>query len=477
MTSEHVKQLTTQGEGIEVEFKESKTKLNKSVFETVCAFLNRNGGHLLLGVNDDGEIAGVDNPEKLINDFNTLANNFQKLDPTFYFSPEIIEIDGKQIVYVFIPESSQVHKANGKIFDRNSDGDFDISNNTELVTALYIRKQTTYSENTVFPYASVDDLRADLIDRAKIMAKNEAGGSHPWTTLSNRAMLNSVGLYQKDLRTGQSGLTLAAILLFGKDETIISALPHHRTDAILRKINIDRYDDRDDIRTNLIESYDRLMAFVKKHLPDPFYLEDDKRISLRNKIFREAISNILIHREFINPFPAKMIIESDKVLFENASRPHGFGLITPESFSPFPKNPNIARVFKEIGLADELGSGVRNLFKYLKIYSGIEPEIIEGDIFKIVITTTQVTTQVTTQATTQAEESDERTGKIIEFCKMPKTREEIQKFISIKHREYFRKEILKPLVEKGLLMLTIPDKPNSPKQKYYSATKGGKSGQ
>ncbi len=38
---------------------------------------------------------------------------------------------------------------------------------------------------------------------------------------------------------------------------------------------------RDDIRTNLIESYDRLMAFVEKHLLDKFYLEKDQRISIR----------------------------------------------------------------------------------------------------------------------------------------------------------------------------------------------------
>ena len=128
----------------------------------------------------------------------------------------------------------------------------------------------------IFPYATIDDLRRDLIDRVRLMVKSEAGGNHPWVTMTDKDLLNSARLYQKDLRTGKEGYTLAAILLFGKDETILSALPHHRTDAILRRKNLDRYDDRDDIRTNLIESYDRLLAFVKKHLPDPFYLEDRK---------------------------------------------------------------------------------------------------------------------------------------------------------------------------------------------------------
>lgn len=88
------------------------------------------------------------------------------------------------------------------------------------------------------------------------------------------------------------------------------------------------------------------MKFVEKHLPDPFYLEGDIRVSLRNKLFREAISNILIHREYSNAFPAKMIIENNRVYFENGNKSHGHGQITLDSFTPFPKNPNIARVFK-----------------------------------------------------------------------------------------------------------------------------------
>lgn len=51
---------------------------------------------------------------------------------------------------------------------------------------------------------------------------------------------------------------------------------------------------------------------------------------------------------------------------------------------PFLKNPVIASFFREIGRVDELGSGLRNTNKYLKIYAyGQVPEFIEGDVFKI----------------------------------------------------------------------------------------------
>ncbi|MFA7139270.1 MAG: hypothetical protein WC151_12220 [Bacteroidales bacterium] len=62
----------------------------------------------------------------------------------------------------------------------------------------------------------------------------------------------------KDLQSGKEGITLGGILIFGTEELIHAALPHYRTDAILRRVNLDRYDDRDDIRVNLLENYDAL---------------------------------------------------------------------------------------------------------------------------------------------------------------------------------------------------------------------------
>ena len=52
---------------------------------------------------------------------------------------------------------------------------------------------------------------------------------------------------------------------------------------------------------------------------------------------------------------------------------------------PNPKNPIIASFFRNIGWSDRLGSGVRNIFKYSKYYSGEEPEFVEGDVFRIIV--------------------------------------------------------------------------------------------
>ena len=180
MKVEHLQHIIHQGEGVSVEFKTSKTRLNKNAFETVCAFLNRQGGHLLLGVEDDGKVTGVDEDavQGILDNIVTNANNPQKLSPPYYLSPEVVELNSKNIIVVYVPESSQVHNSAGKIFDRNEDGDFDITNQPEQVTQLYLRKQSSYTENKVYPYVTPDDFKTSLFDRVRKLARSQRP-NHP----------------------------------------------------------------------------------------------------------------------------------------------------------------------------------------------------------------------------------------------------------------------------------------------------------
>ena len=156
-----LKALIKQGEGVSIEFKECRRALNRDVYETVCAFLNRHGGNLLLGVSDAGEVTGVD-PDCIANikkDFVTTINNLQKLHPPAYLSVDEVDIEGKTVLRIYVPESSQVHRCNGRIYDRNEDGDLDITDHTRQVADLYHRKQSSYSENKIYPHAGLEDLR------------------------------------------------------------------------------------------------------------------------------------------------------------------------------------------------------------------------------------------------------------------------------------------------------------------------------
>lgn len=121
MTMEELKKLIDSGEKIDVEFKKSENNLNKDVYESVCSFNNRDGGHLFLGIADKTkEIRGVNSEriDKMMKDFTTSVNNANKINPPMYLIPEVYEIDGKKIIYIRIPEGTQVRRLNGRIWDR-----------------------------------------------------------------------------------------------------------------------------------------------------------------------------------------------------------------------------------------------------------------------------------------------------------------------------------------------------------------------
>ena len=327
MNMKELQSIFTIGETVAVEFKRCGNGIENDTYETVCSFLNRFGGDLFMGILDDGTVVGI--PEKaapdMVKNFIKVISNPTLFSPTIYLVPEIIKYDENHtIIHVHIPPSAEVHSYKKVIYDRVDDADVKVTA-TGAIAQMYIRKQNIFTEKKIYPYAKMEDLRLDLLPKIRIMAQNHAGGQHPWTTMDDQELLKSAGLYGRDIVTGEEGFNLAAIMLLGKDDVILNVAPTYVTDALVRKVNVDRYDDREIIKTNLIESYSQLLDFGRKNLPDKFFLE------------------------------------------------------------PNPKNPLIASFFRNIGYADQLGSGVRKLFKYSKYYSGKDPLFVEDDVFRIIV--------------------------------------------------------------------------------------------
>ncbi len=304
------------GESIAVEFKRCGNGIENDVYETVCSFLNRFGGDIFLGVLDDGTVKGV--PENAAKDmtknFIKMISNPEVLSPTVYLSPEILKYEGKTVIHVHVPVSAEVHTCKKHVYDRVDDADVKVTA-TAAIASMYIRKQNIFTEKRIYPYVTMEDLRLDLLPKIRRMAENNIEGTHVWQNMSDKELLKSAGLFGVDRATGEKGYNLAAVMLLGKDEVIKDICPAYETDALLRRVNTDRYDDREIVDTNLIESYDRLM----------------------------------------------------------------------ENIEPNPKNPIIASFFRTIGWSGRLGSGVRNLFKYTKFYSGADPEFHEGDVFRLIV--------------------------------------------------------------------------------------------
>ncbi|WP_331682760.1 RNA-binding domain-containing protein [Blautia sp.] len=86
MTETELLNLIHGGENVCVEFKKSTNAITKDVYDTVCAFSNRNGGTIVLGVKDNGEILGLspDAVEQIKKDFVTSVNNGLKINPPLY---------------------------------------------------------------------------------------------------------------------------------------------------------------------------------------------------------------------------------------------------------------------------------------------------------------------------------------------------------------------------------------------------------
>jgi ATP-dependent DNA helicase RecG len=275
-----------------------------------------------------------------------------------------------------------------------------------------------------------------------------------------------------------------------------------------------RYDDRDDIRVNLIEAYLRLTGFVQKHLPDRFMLDEAgiQRIDIRNKIFREIIANLLAHREYSSSFPAKLLIFSDIVVTENWTKPQQTGMVTLANLETHPKNPMIAKIFRELGWVEELGSGRKNIQKYAPLYfPNYKVEIQNQEKFVLSISYSNPDSDSTLQdmpaikyekpqsqhrlqynseiealyeelvsklglsrdqVGTKSGLSWRQVENLLEFMETSSAIKELMELLGWSNRTKFRDKFVNPLLESGIVKMTIPDKPQSSKQQYYLSEKG-----
>ena len=147
MTEERLISLLEIGENTAVEFKRCGNGIESDTYETVCSFLNRFGGDIFLGVRDDGTVEGI--PEQAVRDnmknFVKMVNNPDIISPTIYLVPEKIIFEGKSIIYIHIPPSSEVHRYKKVIYDRVDDADVRVTS-TSQIAAMYIRKQNIFTE-------------------------------------------------------------------------------------------------------------------------------------------------------------------------------------------------------------------------------------------------------------------------------------------------------------------------------------------
>ena len=128
------------------------------------------------------------------------------------------------------------------------------------------------------------------------------------------------------------------------------------------------------------------------------------------------------------------------------------------------RNKELMRIFKDLDLVEQLGSGIPRI---LQTYA--------QDSFHFSENFLRVTLPSLESVTRTEQDTMQDTMQVRELVKVftgVHTRGELQKMLGLSNRDYFRKSYLQPAIEAGLVASTIPDKPTSRNQKYYLTEKG-----
>lgn len=188
---------------------------------------------------------------------------------------------------------------------------------------------------------------------------------------------------------------------------------------------------------------------------------------------REAVINAFVHNDYTKEVAPKFEIFDDRLeITSYGSLPDG--LSKSEFFEGYSiiRNKELMRIFKDLDLVEQLGSGIPRI---LQAYSKDSFDFSENFLRITLLSTEPVTRseQDTMQDAMQDTMQDTmQVGELLKVFTGVHTREELQKMLDLANRDHFRKTYLQPAVEAGLVALTIPDKPTSRNQRYYLTEKG-----
>ncbi len=462
--------LLEQQEGKQLEFKRDLSPV-KNIMKTLVSFSNSSGGTLIVGVKDGSkEIVGIDNP--LDEEERLCSMIADSISPRLVPNIEMVTIESKTllIVEVFL-SGSRPHWVNSRgpesgVFVRL--GSSNRQADRELIEEL---RRTV--EGVTFDEMPMPELTIDSLD---LSTARELFGEKRKLDEKELLTLKFLTHYQ-----GRLVPTKGAVLMFGKERQF------HFSDAWIqcgRFIGSDKAEifDHIDFYDHLPMAIDNIIMFLKKHAMRGADFSEIRRKdvwSIPLNILREVVINALVHTDYSQRgAPIRIAFFDDHIEIENP------GILLPgmtiedmkQGVSKI-RNPVIARVFRELDLIEQWGSGVRRIFKEAEDLGLPEPEILEiGTRVRFVVYLDQIikvqieSTQSPTQSPTQSIDSVIRLLTALSGGELSSG--DLREKLGLKHRQTFRENYLHPALESGYIEMTIPDKPNSRLQKYRLTDKG-----
>ncbi|MDR1033781.1 MAG: putative DNA binding domain-containing protein [Bifidobacteriaceae bacterium] len=477
-----LKKLLNQAEGKTLEFKRDLSSPS-GIVKTLIAFANGAGGRLIIGVDDDRSVRGIDEDqheeERLMNIIST--NIAPMLIPRISFAT----IENKTVMDIIVyPSNSLPHYVsnqgplNGtyvRLGSTNRKADID------LVHELERQGRGIKFDEEPCLRTELSDLDVDAITRH--FGESRKIDEHSLQTL------NYITHFQDKFIPTNGG-----IILFGKNR--LSVFPDLFVQcARFKGSDKSRFIDHVEIHDYPLDAVDKVEEFVKKHALTGFKLDGFRRIDDWNvplKAIRELIINAFVHADYsARGRPIKLAIYDKSIQIESPGiLMPGMSVARMKEGESVIRNFVIARAFREAKMFEQWGSGINRVFAECKEYGLPEPIVeemtdrlrwtIHVDITKSMESAKPITDakkktnrkkRLSSDTLSPSELSPESL-KILKYARTPRSRRELLEHIGLHNDTRNARRYIQPLFKNGFLMLTIPETPTHIHQKYLTSESG-----
>ena len=343
--------MISAGENSKVEFKSS---FNQETIESVCAFANKKGGTIFIGLKSREKILGLQVGEESVQ--NWLNEIKSKTDPAQIPDVELMEYGGKTLVALTVRESAIKPVAvQGRCFMRRE-------NSNHVMSPVEISDAMLQTQNSSWDYVldesgSMEDISLEKIERS--IERINSRGYH--------LTMDAVDFLRKNRLLREDKLTFAAEMLFAKEWHMNTAVQmgFFQSPTIIR--------DRDEAHGDLVSQVDQVFNFVKKHINCAVVIsgkpENDLVWDYPLDALRELVLNMIVHRDYRSPSESCVKVFQDHIEFFNPGKlPDDMtvdDLVNGRYLSTL-RNKAIANHFHQLGEIEKYGSGVTRVIRLFR---------------------------------------------------------------------------------------------------------------
>ena len=423
MDATDIKVLLEVGERISFECKKAENNIPKSVWETYSSFANTIGGIIVLGITENVkfvgeanhfEITGITNPQKLRKEFfDTLNSNKVNRNILTDSDVEIIDYEGVPLMCITVPQADYRQRPiyiNGNMmngaFKRNYEGDYHCTE--EDVKAMIRDANDSGNDGILIEHYNIDDIDSATLNAYRNRFRT-ANPDHIWNDYDDKDFLLNIGAYIRDRNTRREGLMLAGLLVFGKGLSIRERFDNIRMDY-LDFTNLEeesRWSDRLTYdgrwENNLYNFFMRVQSKLISDIKRPFSLKGMERNddSLLHKAIREALTNLIIHADYMLTGVLKVEKYDNRFVFSNPGSLKIPVVDIYEGGHSKARNPHIQAILRMIGFGENIGSGFPTILEACKKENWRRPLLEERPDLHLVELTLSMVSLISAECETQ----------------------------------------------------------------------------